>query len=193
MLSLVTMLGCSLLVPHRDWEYPGVMGHPSNVVSPQDAENYLIFLQDLRAKLPSTARITAATQVWPFADNKGVPMVNVAPFAQVLDWILLMVYDTWGCKFTLHPDGVVVVLIFPSFVQPWTECSAGRRLSQLQSAVCKCSSCCQELDLGRFPCIATHTRHPCLWVHLPVFGNTTSQPPSIRRREWQCGPGYLLT
>lgn len=78
-----------------DWEYPGQEGAPGNRVSPDDSDNFLAFLQLLRATLPQGARITAATQTEPFASAQGTPMANVTDFAQALDWILMMNYDVW--------------------------------------------------------------------------------------------------
>jgi hypothetical protein len=80
-----------------DWEYPNQTG-AGNEHSPDDTANFLKFLKQLRKKLPSNARITAATQVWPFADKNGAPIASAADFAQVLDWVLIMNYDVWGCE-----------------------------------------------------------------------------------------------
>lgn len=73
------------------------MGQTGNSVSPHDTANFLVFLQDLRSTLPETARLSAACQVWPFSDEAGNPETDVSAFASVLDWILIMNYDTWGC------------------------------------------------------------------------------------------------
>ncbi|ORX40551.1 glycoside hydrolase superfamily [Kockovaella imperatae] len=83
-----------------DWEYPGVQGAPGNAVSPNDAANFLNFLQILRATLPSDALISLATQVWPFAGPDGNPLSDVSGFADVIDWILIMNYDIWGSSST---------------------------------------------------------------------------------------------
>ena len=80
-----------------DWEYPGQPGNDGNVVSPSDTANYLAFLQVLRQTLPTTAKITAAAMTVPWADSQGKPMKDMSGFGQVLDWILIMNYDTWGC------------------------------------------------------------------------------------------------
>ncbi len=81
-----------------DWEYPGQGGNHGNVVRPDDSANFLEFLRTLRGTLPPGAIITAATQTVPFADANGNPMGDVSEFAKVLDWCLLMNYDTWGCE-----------------------------------------------------------------------------------------------
>jgi chitinase len=81
-----------------DWEYPGTSGAAGNAVSSADSANYLLLFQDMRAALPSTALITSATQVWPWAGANGNPLSDVSAFAKVIDWILIMNYDIWGCK-----------------------------------------------------------------------------------------------
>lgn len=74
------------------------MGQDGNIVSTSDSANYLWFLRALRAALPTGGVISTATQVWPFAGPDGNPMKDVSAFAEVIDWILVMNYDVWGCK-----------------------------------------------------------------------------------------------
>ena len=81
-----------------DWEYPGTQGAGGNAVSSNDAANFLTFLQAVRAALPSDALISLATQVWPFTGPDGNSLSDVSGFADVIDWILIMNYDVWGCK-----------------------------------------------------------------------------------------------
>lgn len=80
-----------------DWEYPGQQGNAGNGVSSSDTANFLLFLQDLRRVLPPPAKITAATQTVPFTGSDGRPLQDVSGFSKVLDWVLLMNYDVWGC------------------------------------------------------------------------------------------------
>ena len=87
-----------------DWEYPGQIGQSGNTATPTDSANFLCFLILLRSALPPAARITAATQSMPFAGPDGNPMTDVSAFAGVLDWILLMNYDVWGCTYLLIPS-----------------------------------------------------------------------------------------
>lgn len=81
-----------------DWEYCGVEAYAGNGVTPEDCDNFLKFLRILRDKLPAKAVITAATRVVPFAGSDGKPMMDVSAFAKVLDWVMIMNYDTVGCK-----------------------------------------------------------------------------------------------
>ena len=73
-----------------------------------DSSNFLEFLQLLRATLPHGAKITAATQVWPFADEKGQPLADVRAFAKLLDWILgandTHTYKKAELKYISFPD-----------------------------------------------------------------------------------------
>jgi chitinase len=87
-----------------DWEYPGQVGASGNSVTRNDSANFLSFLRLLRTTLPAGAKMTAATQSQPFAGPDGNPMTDVYAFAVVLDWILLMNYDVWGCKRCFPPS-----------------------------------------------------------------------------------------
>ncbi|KAK7470512.1 hypothetical protein VKT23_001938 [Stygiomarasmius scandens] len=101
-----------------DWEYPGRQGALGNQVHPDDSENFLEFLRGLRVSLPEGAKITAAVPTEPFFDASGQPMEDCSEFAEVLDWILIMNYDTYdgssefgpnaplydGCKNSTQPD-----------------------------------------------------------------------------------------
>ncbi|KAJ7253702.1 glycoside hydrolase family 18 protein [Mycena haematopus] len=80
-----------------DWEYPGKIGLPCNVVNPDDSANFLLFLQELRSQ-PAGANLvlTAAVGIQPFVGSTGQPMEDVSQFAAVLDRIAIMVYDVWG-------------------------------------------------------------------------------------------------
>lgn len=81
-----------------DWEYPGRQGAPGNKWHPSDADNFLLFLQLLRSLLPPTARISAAVDTTTFTASDGKPMTDVSKLGQLLDWVLIMNYDVWGCK-----------------------------------------------------------------------------------------------
>ncbi|KAJ7172821.1 glycoside hydrolase family 18 protein [Mycena crocata] len=74
-----------------DWEYPGRQGLECNIVDPaHDSANLLEFLKELRPKLPQNVKLTAAAAPTPFNG-----MTNVSAFAEVLDHIEIMLYDTW--------------------------------------------------------------------------------------------------
>ncbi|KAI0776101.1 glycoside hydrolase superfamily [Trametes elegans] len=100
-LALYTQFGLDGI--DLDWEYPAQDGNAGNLVSPADSANFLAFLTVLRSVLPPDAVITAATQTVPFAGADGDPLGDVSAFAKVLDWVLLMNYDTWGCECAFLP------------------------------------------------------------------------------------------
>ncbi|KAJ8086766.1 hypothetical protein PM082_005589 [Marasmius tenuissimus] len=87
-----------------DWEYPGRQANPGNEVNRADSANYLEFLRLLRSALPSKAKITAAATPVTFAGLDGEPMDDVSAFAKVLDWVLIMNYDTWGTTSNPGPN-----------------------------------------------------------------------------------------
>lgn len=87
-----------------DWEYPGREGNPGNLKSPDDTVNFLAFLQLLKSSLPPTAKISAAASPVPFMGSNGEPLKDVSPFASVLDWILIMNYDTWSASANPGPN-----------------------------------------------------------------------------------------
>jgi chitinase len=77
-----------------DWEFPGREGSPGNSHSLSDTDNYSIFLTRLKA-FTNGALITAAVRVEPF-DGPSGPLNNVAPFANLFDFINIMTYDING-------------------------------------------------------------------------------------------------
>ncbi|KIK53286.1 glycoside hydrolase family 18 protein [Collybiopsis luxurians FD-317 M1] len=79
-----------------DWEYPNSDAIGCNVKSPQDSANYLAYLKELRSSLPKPYLITIAAGITPLPDASGNPLKDVSGFAQVLDFVALMVYDIWG-------------------------------------------------------------------------------------------------
>lgn len=98
-----------------DWEYPGQVGASGNTATPSDSANFLAFLQLLKVALPPHARITAAVQSEVFAGSDGNPMDDVSAFKEVLDWVLIMNYDVWGCRFKFS---VLFFLFFFSLKTP---------------------------------------------------------------------------
>ncbi|KAI0092710.1 glycoside hydrolase superfamily [Irpex rosettiformis] len=87
-----------------DWEFPAEDGNKGNIKSPNDTANFLAFLQLLRKTLPQAAKISAATMTVPWLDPQGNPSRDVSKFAGVLDWILVMNYDTWGSSSVPGPN-----------------------------------------------------------------------------------------
>jgi len=67
------------------WEAPGKQGIGCNIVSPNDATNYLLFLQTLRSMSKPNLIISAAVPVNPFMGPDGKPLKDVTGFGKVLD------------------------------------------------------------------------------------------------------------
>ncbi|KIJ63207.1 glycoside hydrolase family 18 protein [Hydnomerulius pinastri MD-312] len=78
-----------------DWEYPGKQGIGCNTMSPDDTENFLSFIQEIRGQAPNLT-YSAAVSVTPFTDSTGAASTNVSGFAGALDWIEIMNYDVFG-------------------------------------------------------------------------------------------------
>ncbi|KAF8663412.1 hypothetical protein AX16_000984 [Volvariella volvacea WC 439] len=87
-----------------DWEYPGYSGAPGNAYSPQDSAHFLLFLKELRARLPSGALITAAVTETPFRGVDGRPLQDVSSFSRYLDLITVMNYDVSSGSSTPGPN-----------------------------------------------------------------------------------------
>ncbi|KIY45099.1 glycoside hydrolase [Fistulina hepatica ATCC 64428] len=83
-----------------DWEYPNggtTEGIGCNTGSSDDLDNFLTFLQLLRANSTGASLIlTAAVSIKPWNDASGEPSTNVSAFADVLDHIAIMAYDIYG-------------------------------------------------------------------------------------------------
>lgn len=80
-----------------DWEYPVGGGLSCNTNSPQDTDNFLALLRELKQDpVGKTLVLTAATHIAPFKDAAGTPSVDISPFAEVLDQIAIMAYDIQG-------------------------------------------------------------------------------------------------
>ncbi|KAH9463873.1 hypothetical protein Pst134EA_015953 [Puccinia striiformis f. sp. tritici] len=79
-----------------DWEYPNVPGNDGNILSPNDAANYLQFLKTLREVLGPKARISAAVSVHGFMGPDGSYLIDHKPYAEVLDFITIMAYDLYS-------------------------------------------------------------------------------------------------
>ncbi|KAJ1822601.1 hypothetical protein LPJ56_000680 [Coemansia sp. RSA 2599] len=84
-----------------DWEYVGRQGSKCNKFSAsEDSANLLRFLRGLRAsfhaRFPDTEKIISlAVRVQPF-DGPDGPLTDVSPFAEFVDYALLMAFDVNG-------------------------------------------------------------------------------------------------
>ncbi|KAF8444899.1 glycoside hydrolase family 18 protein [Boletus edulis BED1] len=79
-----------------DWEFPNKQGIGCNAISANDTQNFLSFLQELRAKVGRKLTLSAAVSIVPFNNVSGHPSKDLSGFAKVLDYIAIMDYDVWG-------------------------------------------------------------------------------------------------
>ena len=78
---------------HFSWESPNSVGN-GNQFSPDDSDNFLAFLRELRAQpAGQNLYISAAVAVYLWIGANGQPVTDMSGFADVLDHIALMSYD----------------------------------------------------------------------------------------------------
>ncbi|KAI8645499.1 glycoside hydrolase, partial [Parasitella parasitica] len=124
-----------------DWEHPGKSALECNTIDyANDADNYLVLLRQLRESLDSAFStiqiaanstavdngrklLTAAVGTTPFFKNNA-PIVDTSHYAQVLDWIFVMMYDTYVGKSVIGPNAPLQTSMQAgaspqSFAQAW--------------------------------------------------------------------------
>ncbi|KAI8881554.1 glycoside hydrolase family 18 protein, partial [Backusella circina FSU 941] len=116
-----------------DWEYPGKGALECNIVDyANDTDNFLLLLQQLREELDkafNTIRLlTIAVGTVPFF-KKNAPLSDVSQFANVLDWIFIMMYDTYVGKSVIGPNAPLQTSTLAgassqSFAQSWVSWTA---------------------------------------------------------------------
>ncbi|GAA5899071.1 hypothetical protein JCM6882_004609 [Rhodosporidiobolus microsporus] len=79
-----------------DWEYPGVQGEGSNIVSPDDTANFLLFVQTLRSIAGPDVRLAMAVSVGGMYGADGQRVTDLSGFAAVMDYVTIMSYDITG-------------------------------------------------------------------------------------------------
>lgn len=91
---------CARVVDHYaldgldfDWEFPGAEGG-----TPQDYDNFLLLLREVRRNLPDGKLMTLAAG----GDLAGMDVNNVPAFLELLDYVNVMAYDLSGTPDTHH-------------------------------------------------------------------------------------------
>ncbi|PPR08064.1 hypothetical protein CVT24_010519 [Panaeolus cyanescens] len=80
-----------------DWEYPNAKGIGCNENKRADADNFLAFLQALRAHPKGQSLIlSAAAHLNPWLGRDGNSLSDVSKFAEALDFVAIMGYDIYG-------------------------------------------------------------------------------------------------
>lgn len=72
-----------------DWEYPVAGGEPTNVVSPNDKENFSLLMADLRAALGPHKLLTAAVA----ANPELIQNLDIKTLEPSVDFLNVMAYD----------------------------------------------------------------------------------------------------
>ncbi|RCI04265.1 hypothetical protein CU098_001280, partial [Rhizopus stolonifer] len=134
-----------------DWEYPGKSALECNTLDyANDTDNYLLVLKQLREALDnafSTIKVAAEDSIYyknrkantaedrshklltmavgtaPFFKNNA-PITDVSHFAQAVDWIFIMMYDTYVGKSVIGPNAPLQTSMQAgasgqSFAQAW--------------------------------------------------------------------------
>ncbi|GAA6064026.1 hypothetical protein JCM10212_004258 [Sporobolomyces blumeae] len=79
-----------------DWEYPGYQGQGDNIVSPNDASNFLLFLQTLRNLAGPDVRLSIDVSMTGIVGSDGNALTDMSAWAAVLDYVNIMTYDVTG-------------------------------------------------------------------------------------------------
>ncbi len=82
-----------------DWEYPTGNGAPLNTERPEDKENYVLLLQELRAQLDAQGAQDGHHYLLTIAASAGSNYYNALDWSRIapaLDWINVMAYDMSG-------------------------------------------------------------------------------------------------
>lgn len=83
-----------------DWEYPVEGGAPGTGHRPEDADNYLLLVREIRDRLDQQESIDGKryllTIATPATHNSLTNRFRISDMAQYLDWINVMAYDMTG-------------------------------------------------------------------------------------------------
>ncbi|CAF2946012.1 unnamed protein product [Rotaria sp. Silwood2] len=118
-----------------DWEYPVSGGLPGNIVRPEDKQNYVSLLQEVRKQLNTAGILDGKTYLLTVATGAGTERIadmDLTGMSTYLDWINVMTYDFhggWETK-TGHNaplyknDAETATDISPSFIKSRYNCHA---------------------------------------------------------------------
>lgn len=83
-----------------DWEYPSGGGDPGNIVRPEDPENFVLLLTELRKQLDAQGQADGGKHylltIAAGAGKSAIEGIDWVAVAAQLDWINLMAYDFAG-------------------------------------------------------------------------------------------------
>ncbi|CAF1533074.1 unnamed protein product [Rotaria magnacalcarata] len=118
-----------------DWEYPVSGGLSGNIVRPEDKQNYVLLLKELREQLDIAGNADGKRYLLTVATGAGTERIgdmDLSGMSTYLDWINVMTYDFhggWDTK-TGHNapmyknDAETATDISPSFIKSRYNCHA---------------------------------------------------------------------
>ncbi|CAF1137588.1 unnamed protein product [Adineta ricciae] len=115
-----------------DWEYPVSGGLPANSRRPEDKQNYVFLLKELRHQLDAVSDKNYLLTAAAGATTRTISNMDLPGMIPYLDWINVMTYDfhggwraTTGHNAPLYKnDGEAVSDIAPSFIKSKYNCDA---------------------------------------------------------------------
>ncbi|MBA3871023.1 MAG: glycoside hydrolase family 18 protein, partial [Anaerolineae bacterium] len=101
-----------------DWEFPVGTGAKGNSQRPEDGENFILLLQELRTQLTERGNLNGQTYLLTIAagsDREQYAMLDWKRIHPLLDWINVMTYDMSGAR-----DGTTGLNapLYPSSTRP---------------------------------------------------------------------------
>lgn len=82
-----------------DWEYPVSGGQPGNRYRPEDGENYIKLVKELRSQLNSLEKETGFKYLLTIASPAGYDKITNFKLSEMepyIDWFNVMTYDYHG-------------------------------------------------------------------------------------------------
>lgn len=82
-----------------DWEYPVSGGLPGNIVRPEDKQNYVLLLKEIREQLTVAGKSAGKQYLLTVATGAGTERIadmDLPGMSTYLDWINVMTYDFHG-------------------------------------------------------------------------------------------------
>jgi chitinase len=82
-----------------DWEYPTGGGDPGNATRPEDPENFILLLEEIRSQLDAQSAIDNRPYLLTIANGAGRSTYQPLDWQRIhplLDWINVMTYDMAG-------------------------------------------------------------------------------------------------
>jgi chitinase len=165
-----------------DWEYPGVLGHVGNHVSPSDMQNFTLLLQEFRRQLDALGgRHYFLTAAVPSGQDK-IAHIQTNQIGQSLDFADVMTYDMHGAWEATGPTNFQAPL-HDSPADPSAPIPPGHEKYNLDTAITAWTSGLSDYGIpGGFPASKINLGIPFYfrgWTGVPTGStNGLHQPAS---------------